>query len=85
MAAEVVSLETGNKRANRHTVELLELALSEAKAGKIQECALAVVYADRSTGYRRSSTEHISLLIGSTSIMLHNLHRDAEMLTDGSE
>ena len=42
--AEVVQLETGSKRANRHTVEMLEEALAEAKEGRIQECALALVY-----------------------------------------
>lgn len=76
--AEVVQLETGSKRANRHTVEMLEEALAEAKAGHIQECALALVYQAGYTGYRRSSTESISTLIGSASILLHNLHKDAD-------
>lgn len=78
----VVQLETGSKRANRHTIEVLEQALAEAKEGRIQECALALVYGAGYTGYRRSSTESISTMIGSVSILLNSLHRDAEQATD---
>ena len=80
--AKVVQLETGSKRANRHTVEVLEQALAEAKEGHIQECAVALVYGAGYTGYRRSSTESISTLIGSVSILLHSLHQEAEQATD---
>ena len=76
--AKVVQLETGSKRANRHTIEVLEQALADAKDGTIQECALALVYGAGYTGYRRSSTESISTMVGSVSILLHNLHRDAD-------
>lgn len=80
--AEVVQLVTGSKRANRHTVEMLEQALAEARDGTIQECALALVYQAGYTGYRRSSTESISTMIGSVSILLHNLHRDADQAAE---
>lgn len=80
--AKVVQLETNSKRANRHTVEVLEQALAEAKEGHIQECALALVYEAGYTGYRRSSTTSISLMIGSVSIMLDSLHRDVERAAD---
>lgn len=80
--AEVVQLETGSKRANRHTVEVLEQALAEAKEGRIQECAVALVYEAGYTGFRRSSSTSISTLIGSVSILLHSLHRDAEQATE---
>lgn len=80
--AKVVVLETGSKRANRHTVEMLEEALAEAKEGAIQECALALVYEAGYTGYRRSSTESISTMIGSVSILLHNLHLEADAASE---
>lgn len=69
----VVQLETSAKAANRTTVGVLEIALAEAKAGRIQEVALALVYDNLATGWRRSSSDNIATLIGSTSIMLHNL------------
>lgn len=78
--AEVVKLETRPQVTNRHTIEMLELALEEAKAGRIQEAALALVYADGCTGWRRSSTESISSMIGSVSILMHNLHLEADNL-----
>lgn len=75
---KVVALETPSAAANRHTVEMLEEALAEAKAGRIRECALAIVYSDHSTGWRRSSTESISTMIGSASILLHKLYVETD-------
>lgn len=76
--AEVVTLETRAKAVNRQTVEVLEAALAQAKAGAIQEVAIAIVYEDHATGWRRSGSESISTMIGAASILLHNLHKKAD-------
>jgi hypothetical protein len=71
--AEVVPLETRSMAVNRRTVEVLEEALQDAKAGRIQEVGLALVYADLSTGWRRGTSDNIATLIGASSILTHNL------------
>jgi hypothetical protein len=76
--AEVVSLETRAQAVSRTTVEVLEEALEEARAGRIQEVALALVYRDLSTGWRRSGSDNIATLIGSASLLLHSLHMWAD-------
>ena len=78
MTDKIVTLETRPARTNRHTIDILREALNDAEAGTITECAVAVVYADKSTGYRRSSTESISTMVGSVSIMLHAIIDDSE-------
>jgi predicted lipid-binding transport protein (Tim44 family) len=74
MGDTIVKLETRAQATNRTTVEVLEEALADARAGKIQEVALALVYRDLSTGWRRSGSDNIATLIGAASVLVHSLH-----------
>lgn len=69
----IVQLEIPSAAANRHTVELLEEALEEARAGKIQEVAMAVVYSEGGSGWRHSSSPDLATLIGAAAILSHKL------------
>lgn len=78
MSANVTALKTLKAEVNEQTVDVLERALEEAKNGRIQEVALAVVYADGVTGWRRSGSLYISRLIGAAAVLLYQLNRTAD-------
>ena len=64
--------------ASADLIDALKRALAKAEAGELSAVAIAYVYRDGSTGYRRSHLPSYPAMMGSLARLIHKLNLDLD-------